>query len=108
MSFWDNVDAGFHAASRGAATVYHDVLATGAHITAWEHDPAVAPLLHVGVRYAMDALTRFGVPGGLIAVAVPDVLAALKSLAAADATVFSAGSSAGRSTAPAEEPPPPA
>ena len=87
MSFWDDASAAFAAAGRGAATVYHDVLATGAHITAWEHDPAVAPLLHIGVQYAAGALARFGVPVDAIEILAPDILAALKALAALDATV---------------------
>lgn len=85
--------AAFAAAEKGAASVYHSVLATGSQVLAWEHDPAVAPLLDVGVAYANSALTRFGVPAGTVSIVAQDVVVALKALAAIDPSVPSVATS---------------
>jgi hypothetical protein len=82
------VHSSFSAIEHGAALVYHKVLATGVQVTEWEIDhPTIAPLVQSGLDYALGVLMRFGVPVGTIAVVSEDILAALKALAAADATV---------------------
>jgi hypothetical protein len=86
MSFFDFIKA----AELGAASVYHQVLAVGAQIIHWESDPAVAPLVSVGVGVANSMLERAGV-GTQALVVESDVHAALKALAAADPTVPSVG-----------------
>lgn len=92
MDFDSIVHSAFAAAQRGAALVYHQILATGVEVKAWEADnPQIAALVEQGVTYATGALTRFGLPVGAISVVGEDILAALKALAAGDATVPSVG-----------------
>jgi hypothetical protein len=79
------------AAEKGAASVYHAVLATGAEITSWESNPIVAPFLDVGVSAANDMLARAGVPATTSGVIESDIATALKGIAAADPTVPSTG-----------------
>jgi hypothetical protein len=76
------------AAEKGAASVYHAVLATGAEIVSWETNPLIAPLVSAGVSAANDMLTRAGVDAGVVA---SDVTTSLKAIAAADPTVPSIG-----------------
>jgi hypothetical protein len=73
------------AAEKGAAGVYHAVLATGAEIATLEHNPLVAPFLQVGMAAANGMLTRAGVTN--IQIIEADISAALKAIAAADPTV---------------------
>ena len=80
----------FHAIGAGAATVYHDVLAVSTDVTTWENNPAVAPLLSIGLDYATALLGRLGVPLDAVSLAGADILAGVKALAALDATVASA------------------
>jgi len=88
MDFDSIVHSAFAAVANGAALVYHQALATGAPVASWEvGHPVIGDLVQQGLGYATDALSRFGVPVGSIAVIGEDVLAALKALAAADATV---------------------
>ena len=96
----------FSAIGNGAASVYHHVLATGSTITAWENDPAVAPLIGLGVDYATSALARFGVPVGAVSIVAPDILAALKALAARDSTVPSVATTSTTSTTTTATPSP--
>jgi Trk K+ transport system NAD-binding subunit len=82
----------FAAAQHGAALVYHEVVAIEADATKWSAaHPAVGPLIAAGSNYAMQALSAAGVPTAPIVAAGTAVLAALKALAAADATVPSGG-----------------
>lgn len=91
MSIETVVHGAFAAIERGAALVYHDVLAAEAQVTAWEtSDPVVGALVENGVAYAKSALMRFGVPVEAISIVGDDIMAALKALAAQDATVPSA------------------
>ena len=78
----------FFAVERAAASVYHNVLATGVAVIDWEEDhPDIAPFVRAGLRYAVAAVARTGVPVEAIMILAPDVIAALKCLAAHDATV---------------------
>jgi hypothetical protein len=80
------------AAERGAASVYHAVISTGAEIAAWESDPAVASLVSAGVDAANGLLARTGVgTSAKTQIGASDVVAALKKIAAADPTVPSIG-----------------
>ena len=88
MTIESTVHASFAAIEKGAALVYHKILATGVEITAWEaSDPVVGAMVQNGIDYATAALTRFGMPVATIEIVADDLLAALKSLAALDATV---------------------
>lgn len=80
----------FRAAELGAASIYHQVLALGANIIHWESDPAVQPLVEIGVAAANGMLARAGAPNAGTVIQ-SDVHAALKSIAAADPTVPSIG-----------------
>lgn len=79
----------FLAIEHGAALIYHKVLATGVAVTAWEIDhPELAPLINAGLDYAEDLVFRLtGLPREASALARTDIMAALKVLAAKDATV---------------------
>jgi hypothetical protein len=80
----------FVAIEHGAASVYHQVVATGVAVSAWEEaHPEIQPLIAIGQTYATSTLTRFGVPVGAVEVVGSDVLTALKQMAARDATVQS-------------------
>jgi hypothetical protein len=79
------------AAEKGAASVYHAVLATGAEINTWESNPLVTPLVGAGVAAANEMLTRAGVSTETAGVIESDVTTALKTIAAADPTVPSVG-----------------
>jgi hypothetical protein len=79
------------AAEKGAASVYHAILATGAEIATWESNPLVQPLVDMGVSAANGMLARVGVPTGTLGVVSDDIHAALKQIAAADPTVPSIG-----------------
>ena len=105
MSLNFNVSAAFHAVERGAASVYHSVLATGRQVIEWENDPAVAPFVAIGLDYANSALARFGVPAGAVSIVSQDVLAALKALAAFDSTVPSVATTQTTTTATTATPP---
>ena len=91
MSTFDHVGAAFLAAEKGAAACYHSILATGVQIAQWEAShPTAGPLINEGLAYAVDALVRFGVPSSSVTLTPADISAALRSLAALDATVPSA------------------
>lgn len=79
------------AAEKGAASVYHAILATGAEIASWESNPLVAPLVQAGVAQANGMLARAGVSTTVGAVIESDIHAALKHIAALDPTVSSLG-----------------
>jgi hypothetical protein len=79
------------AIEHGAASVYHAVLCTGTEIATWASDPVVAPLLSEGATVANAALSSVGL-GGIATVVAADVANGLKTIAAADPTVPSAGS----------------
>jgi hypothetical protein len=83
------------AAERGAASVYHAVLATGADVLSWQENPIVGALVQTGVSTANSMLMRAGVPPTLLTVVDEDVHAALKALAAYDSTVPSTQHSIG-------------
>lgn len=84
----ETVYAAFLAAEKGAASVYHAILATGVQITNWEEShPAVGPLINEGLAYAVDALIRFSVPSTTVKLTPADVATALRALAALDSTV---------------------
>lgn len=85
MSFFDFIKA----AELGAASIYHSILGLGVEIVHWGSDPAVAPLVSVGVDVANSMLERAGV--AMAPVVEADIHAALKSIAAADPTVPSVG-----------------
>lgn len=91
MSFRDLLAA----AERGAASVYHAVLATGADVLSWEQNPVVGALVQTAVGTANGMLTRAGVPAGVITVVEHDIHAALKTLAVFDSTVSSTQHSLG-------------
>lgn len=86
MSFFDFIAA----AEKGAAAIYHKVLATGAEILSWESNPAVTPLVQMGVGVANGMLDRAGA-GSAARVVEEDIHAALKQIAAQDPTVPSLG-----------------
>lgn len=82
------IGVALHAVEKGAASVYHAVLATGEDIHAWEaSNPILAPLVHSGLTYVHDFLARVGVPVDTIVLTAEDIVVGLKHLAAADATV---------------------
>lgn len=84
MSFTDYLAAIGH----GAAAVYHAALATGVAVVSWEAThPEIAPLLSQGASAANTLLLRAVPEAGVAEVVGADVLVALKSMAAADATV---------------------
>lgn len=88
MSFSDFIAA----AEKGAASIYHEVLATGVAILDWAHNPAVASLVEVGVGTANGMLQRSGaITEATGTVVADDIHAALKHLAALDPTVASIG-----------------
>lgn len=88
MSIEATFHAGLAAVERGAALVYHEILATGAQVTAWEAaNPALEPLMKQGLDYALSLLTRLGIPADAATLVTEDIIAALKALAATDATV---------------------
>lgn len=87
MSFFSDF---IKAAELGAASVYHSILGLGVEIVHWASDPAVAPLVSVGVEMANSMLERAGA-GDAAKVVEADVHAALKSIAASDPTVPSVG-----------------
>jgi hypothetical protein len=85
MTFADFIAAAQH----GAASIYHDVLAVGSAISAWESDPAIRPLIMAGVVCANGVLSRFT---GIDPVILErDILIALKGIAALDPTIKSGG-----------------
>jgi len=76
------------AVEKGAAYIYHDLLAAESTIQTWEAaNPTVAPFLKTGVIYAEGMLTRFGLPVGAVSIVGEDIVAALKQMAATDASV---------------------
>jgi len=86
--FFSSISDTFKVIEAGAASVYHRILATGTTIHDWEaSNPAIAGLVQEGLTYATGVLTRFGVPVGMIELVGEDIVAALKGLAAGDATV---------------------
>jgi hypothetical protein len=95
MEMWMTFAELIAAAEKGAATIYHAVLATGAEIASWESNPLVTPLVAVGVSAANGMLARAGVDTAITSVIESDVTTALKSLAATDPTVPSTGPIAG-------------
>jgi hypothetical protein len=75
------------SAEKGAASIYHAVLATETSIVNLETThPQVSVLIGQGVTYANALLARWGIPASVIE---DDVVTALKALAAMDATVAS-------------------
>jgi hypothetical protein len=80
------------AAEAGAASIYHDIIAAGQMIAAWESSPVIAPLVATGVSLANDMLTRVGANGSVI---TSDVTSALKLIAAKDPTVTSGSGAIG-------------
>ena len=83
-----NISDFLRAAEAGAASIYHQVLATGTAIASWEADhPEIGPLISAGVTYANTLLARFGIPAETIEIAAEDIISALKTLVAHDATV---------------------
>lgn len=84
----ETVYAAFLAAEKGAASVYHAILATGVQIAQWEAShPTAGPLINEGLAYSVDALIRFGVPSTTVKLTPADIATALRSLAALDSTV---------------------
>lgn len=91
MDVQSKIHAAFAAAEKGAALIYHDVVAAGHAITDWgTGNPAMVALVEVGLNYATGALTRFGLPGGVVLIVAEDIIAALKHLAALDSSMPSA------------------
>jgi hypothetical protein len=90
MSIETSIQGIFLAIEKGAASVYHQIVATGLAVNQWEEShPEVQPLIAIGLNDATSTLTRFGVPVGTIELVGSDILAACKHLAAGDATVQS-------------------
>jgi hypothetical protein len=82
------IGTAFASIEKAAASVYHQVLATGESIHSWEaSNPVVGPLVQSGLDYASGLLERVGVPVGTIELVGEDIIAGLKQLAAQDATV---------------------
>jgi hypothetical protein len=91
----ENITAFFTAMAHGAALVYHDVLAVETTVANWtSSNPEVAALLAKGVEYATPFLAAYGINVPAVEVAASAVLSALKSMAAADATVPSIATAA--------------
>lgn len=79
---------GISAIKLGAATVYHDVVAIETDVTEWKQDhPEIWQLVEKGLTYAVSLLTRTQVPVAALSLVAEDVLAALKQMGAADATL---------------------
>jgi hypothetical protein len=90
------VAATVHAARTAAATVYHDIAAVEQTVTQWHADnPALAALVDQAVAVAQSSLTNLGVPVGAIKVVWSDIEAALKLMAAGDASVVGPTASKG-------------
>jgi hypothetical protein len=87
------VAATVHAARTAAATVYHDITTVEQNVTQWHADnPALAALVDQAVAVAQSSLTNLGVPVDAIKVVWSDIEAALKLMAAGDASVVGATS----------------
>ncbi len=83
-------------AEKGAALVYHDVLAIQINATKWsEQNPAIASLLQRGVTYVLSLLAADGLPTRDVWLVATTVEAALKELAANDPTIPSISGVAG-------------
>jgi hypothetical protein len=92
------IAATVHAARTAAATVYHDITTVEQNVTQWHADnPALAALVDQAVAVAQSSLTNLGVPVGAIKVIWSDIEAALKLMAAGDASVVGATSLAANS-----------
>ena len=84
------------ALRHGAASVYHEAVALESDVTKWTVDnPQIGALVDEGLALADDYLTRYagalGLPLPAISLVGHDMVAALKAIAAADATVPSGG-----------------
>jgi hypothetical protein len=80
-------------AEKGAALVYHDVLAAQRDVTKWmDNNPQVAALMGKGAQYVVSLLAADGLPTSNIFLIATTVEAGLKALAAADPTVQSGSS----------------
>lgn len=76
------------ALNHGAALVYHKLLQVEQDVTKWEKDnPAVAPLINAGVAHAETLLEQHGLPVTQLARSGDGLVAALRVMAANDATV---------------------
>lgn len=85
-----NLDHFFMAMHKGAALVYHDILAVEANITNWRHDnPVLSAMIDQGVEYGVRFLKAHGIPFDNLDLAKNAVLATLRDMAADDASVNS-------------------
>lgn len=88
-----DVYARFHAVldatERGAALVYHDVLAIERDFSKLLGNPEVEALAQTGLKYAAVLLERAGIPYDATMIVGEDILAAIKAQGIADATVRS-------------------
>lgn len=84
------LDDFFTAMHKGAALVYHDLLAVEEDIKQWRLDnPTVAALVDTGVKYGTMFLTAHGIPIAGLESAGLAVLATLRDMASEDASVNS-------------------
>lgn len=84
------IDRFFAACDRGAALVYHDVVAVETDIAKWRSDnPKVSDLFDQGVQYVSDVLTAHGIPVIDGVLVVKTLGAAMKKMAAGDVGVAS-------------------
>lgn len=82
------IDSFFAAMDRGAACVYHKLMAVESDVTKWEYaNPALANIVFEGVAFGNAFLTAHGIDVTDINVAGAAVVAALKMMAANDASV---------------------
>jgi hypothetical protein len=78
------------AIQHGASMVYHDAVSLVATAAQWKTaHPAIGEVITEGLGYARDFALRMGVPADAITIIEQDIEAALKRLAALDATVHS-------------------
>lgn len=78
---------------RGAALIYHDVVAVSTKFEEWRSDnPALTPLFDTAVQYLQTTATAFGLPVAQGLIVVQTIGAALKQMAAADNSLKSGSS----------------
>jgi hypothetical protein len=84
------------AFEKGAALVYHKIADAVGSVLEWEHDnPAIQPFVETAITVGNALLTAHGLPVATIDTAATLVLAALKTQAANDMSVYGSLTAAG-------------
>jgi hypothetical protein len=88
ISLRDRIAAVAHAANHAAARVYSLIAGIEDDVREWhDENPALAAIVDQSETMAEASLESLGIPVGAITVAWADIEAALKAMAAADASV---------------------